>query len=92
MSALVLTTLVFNDLFALASWGFHLKFASTALNSKEHMLYFTQHFYLLCGEGFSEYLICNITGNGSFHTQKTFAFISKAFTVYNLTGNVILYF
>lgn len=64
--------------FALGSWGFHLNFADTALNFKVHMLYFTQHFYLLFGDGFSEYLICNITGNGSFHTQKRFAFISKA--------------
>ena len=86
------TTLVFNDLFALGSWGFHLKLASTALNSKVHMFYFTWHFYLLCREGFLEYLICNITGNGRFPTQKRFAFISKAFTVYNLTGNVILHF
>lgn len=86
------TTLVFNDLFALGSWGFHLKLASTALNSKVHMFYFTWHFYLLCREGFLEYLICNITGNGSFPTQKRFVFVSKAFTVYNLTGNVILHF
>lgn len=89
---LVPTTLVFNDLFALGSWGFHLKLPSTALNSKVHMFYFTRHFNLLCREGFLEYLIYNITGNGSFHTQKRFAFISKAFTVYNLTGNVILHF
>lgn len=87
----MLTTLLFNDLFALGSWGFHLNFASTALNLKVHVIFYPA-FLFTGGEEFSGYLTSNIIGNGSFHTQKRLAFIPsvipKAFTVYKLTGNV----